>query len=58
MYAANVCIMLQLLQNQSKDTQKKKHLEFMEVIHYGKKAFIRKSTVIWLFQDCERVYSD
>ena len=55
-----VRIMLQLLQNhgQSKDILKKEHSEFVEVIHNEKKAFIRKSTAIWLFQDCERVSSD
>ena len=50
--------MLHLLQSQSKDIEKKKHSEFVEVIHNGKKVFIRKSTAIWLFQDCELVSSD
>jgi len=48
--------MLQLLQNQSKDIEKNKHSEFVEVINsQWKKKSIRKSTAIWLFQDCERV---
>ena len=49
---------MQLLQSQSKDIQKKKHSECVEVTHNGKRAFFRKSTAIWLFQDCERVSSD
>ena len=30
----------------------------MEVAHNGKTVFIRKSTAIWLFQECKHVSSD
>ena len=43
---------LQQQKNHSKITP------FVEVTHNGKTCFIRKTTAVWLFQECERVSTD
>ena len=41
------------------DKEKKvKHNTYIEVVHNGKKSFIRKSTAVWLLQEGERVSTD
>lgn len=42
------------------DTSKKSKQSnrFVEILHNGEKIFVRKSTLVWLFQEGERVSSD
>ena len=42
----------------SKKQQVRKFSPFVEVSHNGKVFHIRKSTAVWLFQECERVSTD
>ena len=40
------------------EQQQKKFTHFIEVKHHDKIFHIRKSTAVWLFQECERVSAD
>lgn len=41
-----------------KEQQQKKFTQFVEVKHSGKTFYIRKSSAVWLFQECEQVSTD
>ena len=48
-----------LTESENKERQKfKKDKKFIEIIHNGESVFVRKTTLVWLFQEGERISND
>lgn len=48
-----------LIKTENKERQKfKKDKKFIEIIHNDESVFVRKTTLVWLFQEGERILND